>query len=667
MSVNITKKFFVISFFVVLMVFSVFSSLDQKVQASSTDNVTGWAWSSNIGWISLNCTNTNSCGTTGGNVNYGLTIANNGDITGYAWSPNIGWIKFGGFANSSFPNISGDGTSPINANLSGTKITGWARACNGLNDVITNPQINQTVSNGTACTGVPRTDGWDGWISLHNSNDDYGVNVSSSTGAITGFAWGSDVVGWIQFDATTSLAIAAPTLVLTATANGVSGSTLTVSSGDTVTLSAVGSLLNTTAGNGTASYTLDPSGATHWSGSKTCPSTTSLPYTAFTVTNTGSAVATYTYSLSCNNASGAGSTVSNIVTVNVNPPATPSLTMIATTADGGTSVPSGTITIPSGVTFTLSSKGNSLNTATGAGTASGGGSFTGAKTCPASLTVPLIYTSITLTNPTSSPVTHTYTLSCPYASGGGPVVSSVNVIISPAVTPVSLLLRATGNGATGSNITVNSGDTVTLSAIGSGLNTTANAGTSSLGWSGNVTCPSSSSFPTFYTPFILNDTGSTSGNTHTYKLSCPKASDGTAYDSNIVTVFVNPLPPPTVILKAYSDPSFTHQITSPLPSTGGNVYLQWSSTNATSCVSSNLNNPTPLNISGWSGLTQATTGSTGAINITHSTTFVMVCSANGSSDGSMAPVQVGVHDVPRWCPSMGTPPCPKKQPGYIEI
>jgi hypothetical protein len=58
--------------------------------------ITGWAWSDNIGWISLNCSNTSTCGT----VNYGLSL-NGSLIQGYAWSDSVGWIKFGGL--SGFP------------------------------------------------------------------------------------------------------------------------------------------------------------------------------------------------------------------------------------------------------------------------------------------------------------------------------------------------------------------------------------------------------------------------------------------------------------------------------------------------------------------------------------------------------------------------------------
>ena len=52
--------------------------------------LTGYVWIPNIGWISLSCANTNSCGT----VDYGVVNDGSGVLSGYAWSANAGWISF---------------------------------------------------------------------------------------------------------------------------------------------------------------------------------------------------------------------------------------------------------------------------------------------------------------------------------------------------------------------------------------------------------------------------------------------------------------------------------------------------------------------------------------------------------------------------------------------
>lgn len=143
-----------------------------EAQPVSQYNLTGWAWSSNIGWIKFDTGVENAVYVQNAGVSGSIK-----PILGYAWSSNIGWIKFGGLGTSP------DGSpSDATVNILGGpgSVSGWARACAG------------TV-NGD-CNSASRTDGWDGWIKLSN------LAYSTGTGKITGYAWGSDVVGWVQFD-----------------------------------------------------------------------------------------------------------------------------------------------------------------------------------------------------------------------------------------------------------------------------------------------------------------------------------------------------------------------------------------------------------------------------------------------------------------------------------
>ncbi len=66
----------------------------------SSENLTGFIWAENIGWISLSCQNTESCGT----VNYGVDSDGEGNLSGYAWGENVGWINF----DPNVPNDSND-------------------------------------------------------------------------------------------------------------------------------------------------------------------------------------------------------------------------------------------------------------------------------------------------------------------------------------------------------------------------------------------------------------------------------------------------------------------------------------------------------------------------------------------------------------------------------
>lgn len=149
-----------------------------------TTELDGYAWSSNIGWISLNCKTggvgaTDICSTS----NYKVTLNQDRTVSGYAWSSNIGWVKFNSL--SAFP--TGAGTNAVSAQVVGTypnlSFEGWARACAG-----TLP--------GDCSDMTSRADGWDGWISLRGTN--YQVNTDVNGMSANSYAWGSTVVGWID-------------------------------------------------------------------------------------------------------------------------------------------------------------------------------------------------------------------------------------------------------------------------------------------------------------------------------------------------------------------------------------------------------------------------------------------------------------------------------------
>ena len=164
-----------------------FPTATHAQSATTTDRMlTGYAWSSNIGWVSFNCDNAGTCLT---DNEYKVKLLADGTLSGYAWSSNIGWIKFGGL--SGFPG--GSGTVAANASLSGGAFHGWARA-------------------------LSAGGGWDGWISLSGKTISSPVNFSNAPisatyapgaqgtygvtaggNALTGYAWGSDVVGWLSF------------------------------------------------------------------------------------------------------------------------------------------------------------------------------------------------------------------------------------------------------------------------------------------------------------------------------------------------------------------------------------------------------------------------------------------------------------------------------------
>lgn len=147
-------------------------------EGATDASIYGFAFSSNIGWISFHSRNCDidsdgtyesgalgGCPTSGSVHEYGVSIAQEGGfLSGYAWSPHIGWISF------NEGELAGCPSGQCRAKLDGTSFSGWAKAL--------------------AAEG----DGWDGWIRLSGSN--YGLTVNGAS--IEGQMWGGEVVGWID-------------------------------------------------------------------------------------------------------------------------------------------------------------------------------------------------------------------------------------------------------------------------------------------------------------------------------------------------------------------------------------------------------------------------------------------------------------------------------------
>ena len=161
---------------------------------AQASGLSGWAWSSSIGWVSLSSTNPELAGVTPPGSAYGVDMnlqnVNSmypptnliGTLSGYGWSPNIGWVSFDPADITSTNCPAGSSCTPT-INLTTGAVSGWARAVGGSG-----------------------TMGWDGWIELAGTNHvtngvatTRGVTFSSTTGAFSGYAWGSTNVGWLSF------------------------------------------------------------------------------------------------------------------------------------------------------------------------------------------------------------------------------------------------------------------------------------------------------------------------------------------------------------------------------------------------------------------------------------------------------------------------------------
>lgn len=108
------------------------------VEATASDNVYGWAWGPNFGWIGLNCLNDydgdgkitlsspdeNHCSSGAYGVNIGVT--GEFDDDSYAWSDHTGWMDFAP-ASTQAIDPEGGATQDCTLNTDGT-ISGWVRS-----------------------------------------------------------------------------------------------------------------------------------------------------------------------------------------------------------------------------------------------------------------------------------------------------------------------------------------------------------------------------------------------------------------------------------------------------------------------------------------------------------------------------------------------------------
>ncbi|MEK7452703.1 MAG: PKD domain-containing protein [Patescibacteria group bacterium] len=169
------------------------------------NNLRGWAWSDNIGWVSFSCHGSEAAalGIPGEVVNcansWGAHIVMQSEssalnipakmVLGHAWSDDVGWISFDKSetgnppttGNSAFDSQFSTSSYLAKFDANSDRIIGWARVL-------------------SACTSVPCTSlidlGFDGWIQFPDISSGLTLYID---GTWDGFVWGGDVVGWIDF------------------------------------------------------------------------------------------------------------------------------------------------------------------------------------------------------------------------------------------------------------------------------------------------------------------------------------------------------------------------------------------------------------------------------------------------------------------------------------
>ncbi len=159
----------------------------------------GWAWSSNIGWISFSSANTGA----GSGGAYDVSVVDaSGNLGGYAWSPNVGWISFSPAVNSTCPLQTADDDDICQARFSTSTglVKGWARAivgCQTDNWDATNKKCLGTGAGNDNGVGTVTTTAVGPVVWTVNSNPSAGTDMPFGTALDTSSVYvvGNDLTG----------------------------------------------------------------------------------------------------------------------------------------------------------------------------------------------------------------------------------------------------------------------------------------------------------------------------------------------------------------------------------------------------------------------------------------------------------------------------------------
>ncbi|TAL20391.1 hypothetical protein EPN90_01135 [Patescibacteria group bacterium] len=163
--------------------------------AGANDTWRGALWSSTAGWIVMNCLSDSSDPGACAANNYGVDVADapnakgNFDISGWAWSANIGWVCFGATCDPGTvgPTPEG-GASYAELNLTTNQTHGWA------NIVALGPKGWLSLNCGDLAPGC----------------SSYFVSADLASGVVNGFGWNGNFdgtgIGWVDFSPSSLLA-----------------------------------------------------------------------------------------------------------------------------------------------------------------------------------------------------------------------------------------------------------------------------------------------------------------------------------------------------------------------------------------------------------------------------------------------------------------------------
>ncbi len=229
-------------YFLIVAGVTTFSFFVWQVSADKNHKISGYAWSENIGWVSLNCYNqgiSDKCAQT----DYGLDFNKlTKEFFGWAWSEYGGWLCFGQTCEQNAP----DGSPAKVLMTSHGLLSGFAKWINLNNEGWLSLRGEQVDDSGLAknsckncyqlkdeatetcelCFTGKENNLDVGHICEQCSNCqdsvcqtcsacfEYGLGVDFSNNTLVGWAWGGDQLGlgygWLNFNSTMSDSIVSP-------------------------------------------------------------------------------------------------------------------------------------------------------------------------------------------------------------------------------------------------------------------------------------------------------------------------------------------------------------------------------------------------------------------------------------------------------------------------
>lgn len=159
-----------------------------KITNDGAGNLSGWAWSDSIGWISFDCHNSGgNCATS----NYQVTVDSSGNFSGWAWNDVVGWISFNcynsGIGDTCFATNYRVKTSWVAASASGTLLSSTFDT-----GVPAGVAFNSIMWRGSQPAGTHVE------FQFASANQPYGVGGTGPIDLAFRYAW-NDQTGWWDF------------------------------------------------------------------------------------------------------------------------------------------------------------------------------------------------------------------------------------------------------------------------------------------------------------------------------------------------------------------------------------------------------------------------------------------------------------------------------------